>query len=117
MEISKGTLEISKDTMLFSSVFITRGNGVMHILYACTTLYRPGDELYNRTEGWSGQENCAAPCYSPYFTRYDFYSQRQNVLRTLKTFMLLSRWCPLGPGKGNMPARQLIKMDRLISVH
>lgn len=28
---------------------------------------RPGDLLYNRSLAWAGQDNCAAPCHSPYF--------------------------------------------------
>ncbi len=42
--------------------------------------------------------------------------QCQNVLRLLKTFMLLSWTCPFGAGKGHLPTRQFIKMDRLIPV-
>jgi hypothetical protein len=30
--------------------------------------------------------------------------------------MLLSRWCPLGQGKGHLPAREDIIMDRLIPI-
>ncbi len=42
--------------------------------------------------------------------------KRQNIVRTLKTFMLFSWWWPSGTGKGHLPARQFIKMDRLIPV-
>jgi hypothetical protein len=41
---------------------------------------------------------------------------RQKVLKPLKTFMLLSRWSPLGQGKGHLPAREYIRMDRLIPI-
>ncbi len=39
-----------------------------------------------------------------------------NVLKTLNKFLLLSWWCPLGHGKGHLPTRQFIKMDRLVPV-
>ncbi len=51
-----------------------------------------------------------------YFTNPTSWEKCQNVLKTLKTFMLLSWWCPLVAGKGHWPARQFIKMDRLIPV-
>ncbi len=34
----------------------------------------------------------------------------------LRTFMLLSWWCPLGQSKGHLPAREDIIMDRLIPI-
>ncbi len=42
--------------------------------------------------------------------------QFQNMLRTQKTFMILSWWCPFEAGKGHLPARQFIKMNGLILV-
>jgi hypothetical protein len=36
---------------------------------------------------------------------------RQKVLKPLKMFMLLSWWCPLGQGKGQLPAREYIIKD------
>jgi hypothetical protein len=47
---------------------------------------------------------------------YDYPNRlgwRQNVLKALITFML---WCLLQHGKGHLPARQFIKMNRLIPV-
>ncbi len=40
----------------------------------------------------------------------------KNVLKTLKTFMLLSWWCPLGQDKEHLLARQFIILDRLIPI-
>jgi hypothetical protein len=40
-------------------------------------------------------------------------SKSSNALRT---FMLLSWWCPLGQSKGHLPAREDIIMDRLIPI-
>ena len=31
----------------------------------------PGDQLYNKSIMWGDQDNCAAPCHSPYFTTED----------------------------------------------
>ena len=41
---------------------------------------------------------------------------RQKVIMPLRTFMLLSWWCPLGQSKGHLPAREDIIMDRLIPI-
>jgi hypothetical protein len=41
---------------------------------------------------------------------------RQKVLKPLKTFMLLLWWCPLGQGKGHLPAMQFILAVRLIPI-
>ncbi len=41
---------------------------------------------------------------------------RYKVLKPPKTFMLLSWWCPLGQGKGHLPARENIRMDLLIPI-
>ncbi len=41
---------------------------------------------------------------------------RQNVLKTLKPFMLLSWWCSLGVGNGLLPVRELTIMNRLIPI-
>ncbi len=42
--------------------------------------------------------------------------QCQNVLQTLNRFMLLLWWCPLGHSKGQLPAKEYIRMDRLIPI-
>ncbi len=41
---------------------------------------------------------------------------RQKVVMPLRTFMLLSWWCPLGQCKGHLPAREDIIMDQLIPI-
>ncbi len=41
---------------------------------------------------------------------------RQKVLKPLCTFMLLSWWCPLGQGKGHLPAKEYMLVDRLVSI-
>jgi len=47
-----------------SSVHPSYGNRLIRL--------RPGDLGFNNSiEGWAGQDNCAAPCVSPFFTRED----------------------------------------------
>ncbi len=41
---------------------------------------------------------------------------RKKVLKPLITFMLLSGWCPLGHGKGHLPAREYVIRNRLIPI-
>ncbi len=49
-------------------------------------------------------------------SKYKYDISFRNVLRTLQTFMLLSWWCSFRAGKGHMPTRHFIKMNRLITV-
>jgi hypothetical protein len=46
----------------------------------------------------------------------NWLGQCKKVSRTLKTFMLVSWWCPFGAGKIHMPAREFIIRGRLILV-
>jgi len=73
---------------------------------------RPGDQMFNKSISWAGQQNCAPPCHSPFFTAEDrefteLWLAIWAILCCASTSLTFSTFL-MDPGRFHYPERPIM---------